>query len=114
MDAAVDAGRGAPRASTRAELAAEYSTASGAVLAEAADRAVFSLATMTADEADEFWRIVESERRLLSRENGAWHRLRATVSLRSFVRHLAPAKGRPERTARREKRRIAQHAHTSQ
>ena len=46
---------------------------------------------MTADEADEFWRIVEAERRLLAREGGAWHRLRATVSLRSFVRHLAPS-----------------------
>ena len=69
--------------------------------------------TMTADEADEFWRIVESERRLLAREGGAWHRLRATVSLRSFVRHLAPSTGRRERTAEREKRRTAQQAHTS-
>ncbi len=93
VDAAVDAGRGAPHAFTRGELASEYATASGAVLAEAADRAVFSHTTMTADEADEFWRIVESERRLLAREGGAWHRLRATVSLRSFVRHLAPRQG---------------------
>ena len=114
VDAAVDAGRGAPRASTRAELAAEYDTASGPRLAEAADRAVFSHTVMTADEADEFWRIVESERRLLARGGGVWHRLRATVSLRSFVRHLAPTSGRRERTAEKEKRRIAQQAHTSQ
>jgi hypothetical protein len=114
VDAAVDAGRGAPRAFTRAELAAEYDTASGPRLAEAADRAVFSHTVMTADEADEFWRIVESERRLLARGGGVWHRLRATVSLRSFVRHLAPTSGRRERTAEKEKRRIAQQAHTSQ
>ena len=114
MDAAVDAGRGAPHASTRAELATEYATASGTLLAEAADRAVFSHTASTADEADEFWRIVEAERRLLVREGGAWQRLRATVSLRSFVRHLAPSPGRRERTAEREKRRTDGQAHTSQ
>ena len=113
VDAAIDAGRGAPRAATRSELATVYATASGPVLAEAADRAVFSHGTMTAEEADEFWRIVESERRQLAREGGAWQRLRATVSLRSFVRHLAPT-GRRERTAEREKRRTAGRAHTSQ
>jgi hypothetical protein len=114
VDAAVDAGRGAPHASTRAELATEYATASGTLLADAADRAVFSHTASTADEADEFWRIVEAERRLLAREGGAWQRLRATVSLRSFVRHLAPSPGRRERTAEKEKRRTAEQAHTSQ
>ena len=114
VDAAIDAGRGAPRTFTRSELAAEYATMSGPRLAEAADRAVFSHGTMTAEEADEFWRIVESERRQLARQGGAWQRLRATISLRSFVRHLAPSTGRRERTAEREKRRTAQRAHTSQ
>ena len=113
VDAAVDAGRGAPHAFTRGELASEYATASGAVLAEAADRAVFSRMTMTADEADEFWRIVDSERRVLAREGGAWHRLRATVSLRSFVRHLAPVTGRRDRTAERGMRGSAASERTS-
>uniref|UniRef100_UPI0033C13E00 transglutaminase domain-containing protein n=1 Tax=Microbacterium sp. NPDC019599 TaxID=3154690 RepID=UPI0033C13E00 len=113
VDAAVDAGRGAPRSHTRGELATEYATASGMLLAQAADRAVFSGSTTTVDDAAEFWRIVDAERRLLAREGGVWRRLRATVSLRSFVRHLAPAAGRRESTAEREKRRTAQRAHTS-
>ena len=113
VDAAVDAGRGAPRAFTRSELAAEYATASGVLLADGADRAVFSGADLSASEAAEFWRIVDAERRMLSRDGGVWRRIRATVSLRSFVRHVAPAASRRERTVEREKRRTASRAHTS-
>ncbi|WP_243075604.1 transglutaminase domain-containing protein [Microbacterium sp. SS28] len=111
VDAAVDAGRGAPRSLTRVELANQYASEPAGVLAEGADRAVFSGATTTVEAADEFWRIVDAERRALARDGGAWQRVRATVSLRSFVRHLAPA--RRERTVEKEKRRTDQRAHTS-
>jgi hypothetical protein len=113
VDAAVDAGRGAPRALTRSEIAAAYGTDSGPLLAEHADRAVFAGGTTTLDEADEFWRIVDEERRRLARENGFWRRVLATVSLRSFIRPLAPTKGRRERTAGRGQRGAAQRAHTT-
>jgi hypothetical protein len=59
-------------------------------LADDADRAVFSSRTVTADEASEFWRIVDDERRVLSRQRGWWRRVRAAVSLRSFLRFFAP------------------------
>ncbi|QIG38602.1 transglutaminase domain-containing protein [Microbacterium sp. 4R-513] len=113
VDAAVDAGRGAPRALTRSEVASAYATDSGLVLAERADRAVFSGATTTLDEAEEFWRIVDEERRGLARGEGFWRRVLATVSLRSFIRPLAPMKGRRERTAERGKRRAVPRERTS-
>ncbi|MFH8252170.1 transglutaminaseTgpA domain-containing protein [Microbacterium sp. B2969] len=113
VDAAIDAGRGAPKASTRGELAAGFATTSGAALAEGADRAVFSGGVATADEAEEFWRIVDAERRGLSAESGFWRRVRAAVSLRSFIRHLAPTAGFRERTAERGQRRAARRERTS-
>ncbi|MEX0152099.1 DUF3488 and transglutaminase-like domain-containing protein [Microbacterium sp. LMI1-1-1.1] len=96
VDAGVDAGRVVPRAPTRREVATAFATSSGERLAEDADRAVFSPATVTADEVERFWRIVEADRRELLRQRGFWRRLRAAVSLRSFVRLLAP---RPSRRA---------------
>ncbi|TDN90603.1 transglutaminase domain-containing protein [Microbacterium sp. BK668] len=113
VDAAVDAGRAAPRALTRSEIATSYATGSGLALAEQADRAVFSGSTVTVDEAAAFWRIVDEERRRLARESGFWRGLRATVSLRSFIRPLAPKKGRRERTAGRGKRRAATRERTT-
>jgi len=113
VDAAVDSGRGAPRALTRSEIAAMYETQAGPVLAEHADRAVFAGGTTTLDEADEFWRIVDEERRRLARENGFWRRVLATVSLRSFIRPLAPKKGRRQGPAGRGKRGAAQRARTT-
>lgn len=113
VDAAVDAGRGAPRALTRTEVAEHYGTEPGMLLAEHADRAVFSGLTATSDDAAEFWRIVDAERRRLAGEHGWWRRILATVSLRSFVRHVAPPTTRREHTAEREKRRTSQRAHTS-
>ena len=95
VDAAVDAGREAPRTLTRTELAAALATPSGAELARAADRAVFS-----SDEP----RPTRTPRRSggSSTPSGAAFVARArvlarsslaTVSLRSFFRHLAPAAG---------------------
>jgi hypothetical protein len=109
VDAGVDAGRAAPRELTRSELAAAYATPAGAELAEGADRAVFASETTTTDDAAEFWRIVDAERRALARERGIWRRVVSAVSLRSFVRLLAPRVSRPgsPRTWERGKRRPA-------
>ncbi|MCC4248638.1 DUF3488 and transglutaminase-like domain-containing protein [Microbacterium testaceum] len=90
VDAGVDAGRDLRPSSTRRELAAVLDTPSGMRLADDADRAVFSSRTVTADEASEFWRIVDAERRTLTRQRGWWQRVRAAVSLRSFLRFFAP------------------------
>lgn len=109
VDAGVDAGRAAPRAHTRSELAAAYGTPRGTLLADSADRAVFSSETTTDDEAREFWRIVEEERQSLVREGSVWRRIVAAVSLRSFVRLWVPRLARTgsSRTVERGRRRPA-------
>lgn len=90
VDAGVDAGHELPPSPTRRELAAALGTSGGSRLADDADRAVFSSRTVTAEDAAAFWRIVDAERRTLARQRGGWRRLRAAVSLRSFLRFLAP------------------------
>lgn len=113
VDAAIDAGREVPRALTRREIARVYATASGEALATDADRAVFSSASVTDADAEEFWRIVSHERRGLIRGRGFWRAVAATVSLRSFVRHLAPVNGAGQRFVERGKRRVERPARTS-
>lgn len=103
VDAAVDAGCTAPSSLTRAELAAQFDTAEGARLAADADRAVFSESAVSAADAATFWDAVDRERRALVRGRGLWRGIRATVSLRSFVRHLSPP-GAGTRFAERGKR----------
>lgn len=105
VDAAVDAGRDAPRTLTRSELAASFATPSGADLARDADRAVFSHAAVADDDARAYWSAVDAERRGLRRERGVWRGLVSTVSLRSLLRPLAPAPGARMRTAERGRRR---------
>lgn len=107
VDAGVDAGRSVPRSPTRREVADAFATTSGGRLADDADRAVFSADTVTADEVAAFWDIVERDRRELLRQRGFWRRLRAAVSLRSFVRLLAPRpvrRGTPHRDERGKRR----------
>lgn len=103
VDAAVDAGRTAPSSLTRAELAEQFDTAEGARLAADADRAVFSESVVSAADCAAFWDAVDRERRALVRGRGLWRGIRATVSLRSFVRHLSPP-GAGTRFAERGKR----------
>jgi hypothetical protein len=106
VDAGVDAGRVAPRALTRPELADAFATTAGARLAADADRAVFSRESTSDQDAAEFWRIVDAERRALTRGRGLWRRIRAAVSLRSFVRFVAPqASERVTRIVERGRRR---------
>ncbi|MCP2638042.1 transglutaminase-like domain-containing protein [Microbacterium sp. HD4P20] len=105
VDAAVDAGRDAPRALTRSELAESFASPSGASLASEADRAVFSSATLDAADAEVYWRTVDAERRALRRERGFWRGALATVSLRSLLRPLASESGAGLRIAERGRRR---------
>lgn len=83
LDAAADAGRRVPAASTRTEIAAVQASPVALALAESADAAVFSSASVGDREADDFWKIVDAERRTFA--PGFWARVRAAVSLRSFV-----------------------------
>lgn len=83
LDAAADAGRRRPAAATRTEIADALDAPAAADLARAADRAVFSSVATTEDDAAEFWRIVDAERGEFAPTR--WQRLRAAVSLRSFV-----------------------------
>ena len=94
VDAGVDSGRSVPRSPTRREVAAAFATPSGVRLADDADRAVFSSADVGADEVSAFWRIVDEERRAMTRQRGFWRRVRAALSLRSFLRFLAPRRSR--------------------
>ncbi|MCJ1706326.1 transglutaminase-like domain-containing protein [Microbacterium sp. VKM Ac-2923] len=94
VDTGVDSRRTVPRAPTRREVAAAFATPAGLRLADEADRAVFSAATVTADDASEFWRVVEQERRALHSRQSRWQRVRAAVSLRSFLGFLAPGRSR--------------------
>lgn len=114
-DAAVDAGRETPRAATRAEVASAFATVQGARLAEVADRAAFGgpVGGLSDDDADEFWRIVDQERRELRSERGVWRGFAATVSLRSFFRASAPAKAARARTVERGRRRMPDPARPS-
>ena len=92
-----------PRAPTRREVAEAFATPSGTLLAEGADRAVFSDAAVGSDDVTDFWRIVDAERRRLTRQRGFWRRVRAAVSLRSSLRFLAPRpsrRGSPHRDER--------------
>lgn len=110
VDAAVDAGREAPRTHTRRELAEAFGSEPGADLAATADRAVFSGGDETEDDAEEYWREVEEQRRALTHERGFWRMLVSAVSLRSFVRHVAPAPGAGTRFSERGRRRAPQPA----
>ena len=108
VDAAVDAGRDAPSASTRSELADVLATPTATELATLADQAVFSGATRADEDALAFWQLVDAERLEIARGQGFWRRVAATVSLRSFIRHVAPVSGVRKRITERGKRRVAE------
>jgi hypothetical protein len=123
LDAAADAGRGIPRTATRPEIAAALSAAGGAAgdgsggaaLAADADAAAFSERSASADDAADYWRRVDAERAALAEGRGFWRRLLAAVSLRSFLRVLAPGTARrePRSTIERRRRRPAARARPS-
>ena len=104
VDAAVDHGLASPQTRTREETAVGYATPRGILLADRADRAVFSVETVTSAESDEFWRIVEEERRVFSRRESVWRSFVAAVSLRSFTREISPHSAPPGAPRRQERR----------
>ena len=108
VDAAVDAGRDAPPALTRQELAVAFATPSASGLAAAADRG----GVLGAAPAEKTRGLLEAwstrSAAAFARERGFWRGVVATVSLRSFFRHVAPSPGRRKRIAERGKHRAAQ------
>ncbi len=88
IDAALDNGKPAPTSETRSELARLYGTPRGQLLATMADRAVFHADPPEAETSQQFWAIVEAERRSLAAGKSRWQRFRAAVSLRSFTRQM--------------------------
>lgn len=94
VDTAVDHGYTAPAHLTRQELAQLFAQGSdgtaGIRLATWADRSVFDAAPPTAEENDEFWRIVAAERSRFAADKGFWARLRARLSLRSLLPRTRP------------------------
>ena len=91
-DTAIDYGfEPAPHA-TRRELAGVIGGAAPARLAAEVDRITFSPDDSTADSADGIWSDVEELRESLGAGRTRWERLRAAISLRSF---LARREARP-------------------
>ncbi|TQJ29760.1 transglutaminase domain-containing protein [Microbacterium sp. SLBN-146] len=95
VDAAIDARRDIPAAATRTEFARALQAGSAEELALIADRAVFAADSgdVGPDDAAAYWTLVEAGRHAILRNDTAWRRLRAAVSLRSIIRPLAPASG---------------------
>jgi hypothetical protein len=96
IDTARDHGQTVPENATRTEaaraLGALRSFSDGAegdapvmVLAEQADQAIFAADPPTPEQSDDFWRIIDAERRRLSAEQTIWQRLRSAISLASFT-----------------------------
>ncbi len=95
VDAAIDARRELPAAATRGEVARVIGAGPAEQLAVTADRAVFAgdSGAVGPDDATAYWTMVEAGRHAILRDDTAWRRLRAAVSLRSIIRPLAPASG---------------------
>lgn len=111
LDAAADAGRRPALVGTRTEIAASLDAEAAGLLARSADEAVFSGDPATDADAVEFWRVVDAERDGFSPTR--WQKLRAAVSLRSFVPgDLRRSPFRPER-GRRARRDRSSARHTA-
>jgi hypothetical protein len=88
VDAALDYGRPSPGSETRTEIARLYGTPRAVVLATMADRAVFHSEPPEVAASEQFWLIVDAERRSFAAGKSRWQRFRSAVSLRSFVPEL--------------------------
>ncbi|WP_062130729.1 transglutaminaseTgpA domain-containing protein [Demequina aestuarii] len=83
VDTAVEAGHAPLPLATRSEAAEAYGSERGGRIAVAADRATFSGAAPSPEEAAELWALLEADRAAWLRERGWWARLRMRVSVRS-------------------------------
>lgn len=103
VDTALDYGRPAPVSETRTEIARLYGTPRAGLLATMADRAVFHAEPPEVAASEQFWLIVDAERRSFAAGKSRWQRFRSAVSLRSFVPELQverPARQRrPKKTS---------------
>ncbi|TFC31804.1 transglutaminase domain-containing protein [Cryobacterium sp. TMT1-3] len=86
VDAAVDRGLADQGSMTRVEIASQYGSVGGTVLAHLADRAVFGPVPPGTGDSDAFWALVTAERAGLAASGTRRDRWRAALSLRSFAR----------------------------
>ena len=90
IDLLVDNGNKLPGSETRKELAALYQSENLDELAELADLAAFSPRMPTEDEILRAWAIFDEKNRRVRAASSPWQRLKARLSLRSFLRNVNP------------------------
>lgn len=92
VDGALDARQAPPARATRHEAASALATVHGVEIAGLADRATFTRAGVSEDDARRVWALVEADRVELRRRRPWWRRLGTRLSTRSLL-------GRSERPA---------------
>ncbi|MEN9992614.1 MAG: hypothetical protein RLY83_184 [Actinomycetota bacterium] len=90
IDLLVDNGQKLPGSETRKELAALYGSENLDELAELADLAAFSPRMPTDEEIERAWEIFEVKNQEVLQESKLWGRIKARLSLRSFLRNVNP------------------------
>jgi hypothetical protein len=90
VDSYLDHGISVPTGATRQSVAEAVGRAPALALAATVDAAVFAEHPPTRDSADAAWAIVDEERSSLTESSTLRDRLRAAVSLASFLRHVTP------------------------
>ena len=90
IDLLVDHGSPLPRSQTRKELAALYQTTDIQELAELADLAAFSPRMPNDEETERAWAIYDAEAAQLHKKSKRIQRIKAILSLRSFLRNVNP------------------------
>lgn len=94
VDHAADQGVRIPDAASRSEVAAILGTAPARWAAEQVDRAVFSPAGITPDDAAWVWAAAAADRDERAAGLTSWGRLRAAYALRSYGVRIAAPRGR--------------------
>jgi hypothetical protein len=90
IDLLVDNGNKLPGSETRKELAALYQSENLDELAELADLAAFSPRMPTEEEILRAWAIFDEKNRQVRAAASPWQRIKARLSLRSFLRNVNP------------------------
>ncbi|MGV8886056.1 MAG: transglutaminase domain-containing protein [Microbacteriaceae bacterium] len=90
LDSYVDYGVDIPRSATRSAIALEIGRPAVIRLAAIVDGAVFAEHPPRAEARDTAWSIVDTERRELAQMTRFKDRIRARISLASFLRHTNP------------------------
>ena len=90
IDLLVDNGAKLPGSETRKELAAFYMSDNLDELAELADLAAFSPRMPNDEEIDRAWQIFQEKNLEILAESNRWARIKAMLSLRSFLRNVNP------------------------